>query len=175
MKVALALVLVAVTAPAADAAHFRNTISGKTLRVWGYNAKTGCSALPAGRFTWRIQIGKKVRRVTYRSACAAQGTTIRFAHFRVLVGQRTAETTAPVSHLELIRLRHAKSGTRIKLTALIDGKRIFDRPYSATGNSLRMGWPQPATGGGGGDGGNFPGAGSGDTVSGGGNDCAGDC
>jgi hypothetical protein len=137
--VALALLLFV---PAAQAAHFRDRIAGKTLRVWGFKAGADCHALPVGTFSWRIQVGKSVRRVSYPSACTARGTTVRLLHFKVLVGRR-AEAGATVSQLTLLRGKHAQSGTRIKITASVSGYAVFDRPYTASGGSLRRGWPQP--------------------------------
>jgi hypothetical protein len=160
MKLRFPLVVLALLAfvPAAQAAHFRDKISGKTLRVWGFKASADCHALPGGRFTWRIQVGKTVRRVHYADACLAQGTTVKFLHFKVLVGNR-AEANAPVSQLTFLRGKHARGGTRIKLTAYVSGHAVFDRPYTTTGGSLRRGWPQANQGGGGGADTNFGGAG----------------
>src|SRR4051794_2364336 len=115
--VALALLLFV---PAAQAAHFRDRIAGKTLRVWGFKAGADCHALPVGTFSWRIQVGKSVRRVSYPSACTARGTTVRLLHFKVLIGRRV-EAGAPVSQLTFVRGKHARSGTRIKITASVSG------------------------------------------------------
>ena len=152
MKLRFPLVALALLAfvPAAQAAHFRDKISGKTLRVWGFKASADCHALPVGT----VQPGE------FRSGRRFAGSTTRTP---VRLGGRPSSSltsrswsggarrpNAPVSQLTFLRGKHARGGTRIKLTAYVSGYAVFDRPYTTTGGSLRRGWPQANQGAGGG-------------------------
>ena len=105
----LAELLLLAAVPAAQAAHFRDKIAGKRLGSGATRRTTIPMPTSSGRFVWRIQVGKKVRRVHYGMrvllrARLSGSSTSRFSSANI-------RSSAPVSHLTVLRGKHARSGT----------------------------------------------------------------